>query len=79
MVDLTPQQRQVLEFVTVYLEMKGFAPSLQEIAFGLNLRSRSNIHRIVQDLKKKGMVKVKPLKFRTIRIADRSVKEMMAL
>jgi len=32
--------------------MKGFSPSLQDIAHGVGLRSKGNIHRIVHTLKR---------------------------
>ena len=47
---MTPKQKLVLDFITVYIKVKGFAPSMQDIANGLELKSRSNIHRIVHEL-----------------------------
>ena len=49
---MTTKQALVLEFIRMYIEMKGFSPSLQDIAHGVGLRSKWNIHRIVHTLKR---------------------------
>ena len=71
---ITNRQQLVLDFIKAYLEMKGHAPSMQDIATGLGMKSRSNIHRIVHSLRTQGRLSVKPNKFRTIKVTDRSVK-----
>ena len=48
----------VLDFIRIYMEEKRVSPTLQNIAEGLGMRSRSNIHRIVHSLKKMGHLKV---------------------
>lgn len=76
---MTDKQSQVLEFIRAYIEIKGFSPSMQDVATGLNLRSRSNIHRIMHKLRKEGLISLKAYKFRTVKISDRSVREMTSL
>lgn len=76
---MTERQRAVLEFIQTYIRVKGFAPSMQDIATGLGLRSRSNIHRIVHGLEKEGLLVTTPHKVRTMKLRDRSVEEMLAL
>ena len=76
---MTERQRQVLEFIAAYLEMKGFAPSMQDIALGLGLKSRSNIHRVIHDLKDLGIVRLSPGKVRTVKLIDQSVDKLIAL
>lgn len=76
---MTERQRLVLEFIQTYIKMKGVAPSMQDIATGLNMKSRSNIHRIVHGLKEKGFLMLSPNKVRTMRVIDRTVKEVAAL
>ena len=66
--ELTDQQKKVYEFIAAFIKIRGFPPCLQEVATGLNMKSRSNIHRIVAELKKKGYVSSKPLLARTIRV-----------
>ena len=52
---MTERQKLVLEFIKTYWDMKGHAPSMQDIATGLNMKSRSNIHRIIHDLRNPAM------------------------
>jgi SOS-response transcriptional repressor LexA len=66
--ELTPQQKKVLEFIQAFIKIRGFAPCLQEIAIGMGMKSRSNIHRLVSELKKKGKLSTKPLLARTIKL-----------
>jgi repressor LexA len=77
--ELTDKQKNVLEFINAYIKLKGYAPSYMDIAIGLNLRSKSNIHRLVHELKKKGHLKLKPHLVRSLKIVDRSVNKMMTL
>lgn len=65
---LTPRQRKVFEFIEAFIKIRGFPPCLQEIAEGMELKSRSNIHRMVAELKKKGYLSTKPLLARTIKL-----------
>jgi len=65
---MTEKQKKVLEFIKTYIEMKGFAPSMQNVAVGLGLRSRSNIHRIIHELKRQKMIDIEPNKVRTIKV-----------
>lgn len=55
---MTSRQEMVLRFIRIYMEEKRVSPTLQNIAEGLGMRSRSNIHRIVHSLKKMGHLKV---------------------
>jgi SOS-response transcriptional repressor LexA len=50
-----------------------------DIATGLQLRSKSNIHRIVHDLKSKGLLQVKPYMVRSLKVIDNTVKEVVKL
>ena len=75
----TNRQQLVLEFIKTYIQMKGHAPSMQDIATGLGMKSRSNIHRIVHSLREQGRLDLRPNRFRAIKIVDRSVKEMASL
>lgn len=76
---MTERQRLVLEFIQTYMKIKGVAPSMQDIATGLNLKSRSNIHRIVHALKERGLLSIRPRQVRTMRPIDKSVREVTAL
>jgi len=76
---MTPRQQLVLEFIQTYIKMKGFAPSMQDVATGLGMKSRSNIHRIIHDLRRLGHLRLNPHKVRTVKVVDKSVKEIAAL
>ena len=76
---MTERQKLVLEFIKTYWDMKGHAPSMQDIATGLNMKSRSNIHRIIHDLRKNGYLRLKPTHARTLKVMDRSVQEAVSL
>jgi repressor LexA len=77
--DITEKQRNVLEFINAYIKLKGYAPSYMDIAVGLNLKSKSNIHRIVHELKKRGFLQIKPHLVRSLKVVDKSVNKMMSL
>lgn len=53
---ITKKQRAVLDFISAEIEEKGFAPSYQEIAGHLGLRSVSTIHKHVEGLRKLGLI-----------------------
>ena len=76
---MTERQRLVLEFIKTYMEMKGFPPSMQDVATGLGMKSRSNIHRVIHDLKRNGLLTLRPHKVRTLKLQDRSAKEVASL
>jgi repressor LexA len=76
---VTERQTLVLEFIQTYIRMKGFAPSMQDIATGLGLKSRSNIHRVIHDLRRQGHLRLNPHKVRTVKVVDKTVKEVAAL
>lgn len=54
-------------------------PSYAVIAKGLGLLSKSNIHRIVHRLEADGFLVTKMYKFNSIKLVDRSVKDMAKL
>jgi SOS-response transcriptional repressor LexA len=76
---MTGRWRLVLEFIQAYIKMYGVPPSYAIMAKGLGMRSRSNMHRIVHRLEEEGLLETKPRKYLSIRVVDRSVKEISAL
>ncbi len=64
---MTPRQREVYVFVRQYWKMYGYAPSLQDIAMGLGLNSKGNVHRLVKVLLDKGALVREENKKRTLR------------
>jgi repressor LexA len=51
---LTKKQKKVLDFICVFLEDKGYAPSYREIAQEFSLSSVATVHQHVQTLQEKG-------------------------
>jgi len=76
---MTKRQGMVLEFIKQYIAVHGFPPSFDDIAQGLKLRSRSNVHRMVHHLKKDGMLTMKAKKFRSIQLIDKTVDQVNSL
>jgi SOS-response transcriptional repressor LexA len=76
---MQPKHQLVFNFIKAYFRLHGVAPSYAVIAKGIGLKSKSNIHRIIHKLEDEGLVTVKPYKFNSIKIRDRSVREMASL
>lgn len=76
---MTPKQKIALEFIKKYMEIKGYAPSYQNIAQGLGYKSKSNVHRIVHELQKQGVLDLEAHKIRSLRVVDKSVEAISSL
>lgn len=76
---MTKRWELVLRFIRAYVKLHNAPPSYEILAKGLGMRSRSNMHRIVKRLEEEGLLETKPYKFLSIRVVDRSVKEISAL
>jgi SOS-response transcriptional repressor LexA len=75
-----PEKHQlVLDFIRAYIKLHGMAPSYQTIASGMGMKSKANIFRIVHKLQDEGHLTIRPYKFNSIKLNDRSVREMAAL
>jgi SOS-response transcriptional repressor LexA len=55
------------------------SPSYQTIANGIGMKSKANIHRIVHRLQEDGHLTIRPYKFNSIKLIDRSAREMASL
>lgn len=71
---LYSKERQVLEFITQYVQRNGYAPTLMEIAQGLGLNAASTIHEHVQRLINKGYIRKTPGIERGIEIISDKIK-----
>ena len=76
---MTERQMEVLRYIEDFIIVKGFSPSYVDIATGLNLKSKANIHRIVHRLKDMGFLKLDPHKVMSVETLDRTVQNMMIL
>jgi SOS-response transcriptional repressor LexA len=77
--NMTKHRQLVLDFIRAYIRLHGVPPSYEVIAKGIGLSSKSNVHRIVHRLKEDGHLTIRPYKFHSIKLVDKSVKEMAAL
>ena len=54
---LTKRQREILDFITDFMNERGLAPSLREIGEHLGLSSPATVHVHIDNLKRKGFLK----------------------
>jgi repressor LexA len=54
---LTKKQKLILDFITRFLDEKGYSPSLMEIGQHFGLRSVATVHKHVDNLRRKGLVR----------------------
>ena len=68
MTDLTPRQRQVLEFIDAEVRHRGYPPSVREIGEAVGLSSSSTVHAHLAALQDKGYLSRDPTKPRAIEV-----------
>ncbi len=54
---LTKRQKEVLDFIADFLEEKGYSPSYEELAQGLQLASLATVHKHIQGLESRNYVR----------------------
>jgi len=54
---LTRRQREIFDYISRFVEEEGYSPSLEEIAAAFGLSSVATVHRHVQHLVEKGMLR----------------------
>ena len=54
---LTKRQREILDYLTGYVEGNGYAPSFEEIARHFNYNSLATVHEHLSNLERKGYIK----------------------
>jgi repressor LexA len=69
MTDLTPRQRQVLEFIDAEVRRRGYPPSVREIGEAVGLSSPSTVHAHLAALQDKGYLRRDPSKPRAIEVS----------
>ena len=68
MTELTPRQRQVLEFIDAEVRDRGYPPSVREIGEAVGLSSTSTVHAHLAALQDKGFLTRDPAKPRAIEV-----------
>jgi repressor LexA len=66
------RQKQILEFLTQYIQANGSAPTLKQIAEAINVSSLATVHEHLTTLEKKGLIKRQPGKSRAIDLMDKA-------
>ncbi len=69
---LTKRQKEIFDYVCSYLGREGYAPSLEEIGEEFGLSSVATVHKHVQNLVEKGMLRKAWNRSRSIEVVDRS-------
>lgn len=67
---LTKKQKMILDLITEFIAAQGYAPSYQEIADRLGLRSRATIHQHIRTLEDKGYIRAKENHARALEVLD---------
>ncbi len=67
------RERDLLQFISQYLQKHGFAPTLAEICDGLGLRSPATVHEHIQNLIDKGVLKKDEGVRRGLEIVDQKI------
>src|ERR1700750_115875 len=57
MLPLTKRQREILDFLTDFIQKNGYAPSLEEIGQRFRLSSLATVHKHLTNLQEKGFIK----------------------
>ena len=67
---LTKRQKEILDFIREYLHREGYAPSLEEIGARFGLSSVATVHKHVQNLVEKGLLRKAWNRSRSIELVD---------
>ena len=76
-VTLYKKQRQIIEFVEMFIRAHGYSPTLQEIADSIGVKSLATVHEHLSTLMKKGVIRKVSGEVRGIELAEQSVNHVM--
>jgi repressor LexA len=65
---LTRRQREILDYLSDYIEQRGYAPSFEEIASRFQFQSLATVHEHLTNLERKGYIRRTPNESRAIEI-----------
>lgn len=71
-ITLYKRQRQIVEFISQYIQKYGYSPTLQEIADSINVSSLATVHEHLQALQRKRVIKKFEGAVRGIELVDRT-------
>jgi len=69
-VELSPRQREILEFVHTHVEHKGYTPTVREIGQAVGLTSPSTVHAHLARLESSGLIRRDPTKPRALEVIE---------
>lgn len=72
---LTKKEKEILEFITISNQMRGFPPSMKDIMEHFRLRAVSTIHEHIQNLRKKGYLIKDKNRSRSIKVVNMDLGE----
>jgi len=72
--NLTPKQKEVLDFIVQFINEQGYPPSFREIADALKLASPSTVHVHIQALRERGFLRNKSGASRELEPTDKAVR-----
>ena len=72
-VTIYKKQKQILDFISQYIQINGYSPTLQEIADAMGLSSLATVHEHLQALEKKNIIKRYDGAVRGIEVVDNTV------
>ena len=64
------KQKNILNFIKVYIKANGYPPAIREICTELNINSTSTVHNHILKLEEKGYIRRDPQKNRALEIID---------
>lgn len=67
------RQRQILEFIQQFIQAKGYAPTLRQIARSIGVSSLATVHEHLATLEAKGLIKKQHGRIRSIELVDGDV------
>ena len=70
MVELTPKQQQIYDYIRSFTEANGYAPSVREIAVAVGLKSPSTVHFHLKGMRQAGLISQAEGKTRAITLRD---------
>ena len=68
--NITPKQKEILEYIKDQILTRGFPPAVREICEAVNLKSTSSVHAHLEALEKNGYIRRDATKPRAIEIID---------
>jgi repressor LexA len=69
-VELSPRQREILEFVNTHVDEQGYPPTVREIGQAVGLTSPSTVHAHLARLETSGLIRRDPTKPRALEVIE---------